>query len=163
MRNRILNLLPACLLLACACRQGPDFDAYRVQILKLHRSFINAHLAEDPSLLVEAVSEEYLFVSKGEILNMVPDDVEKNLVEYFDATTFSVYRDLRDPIIGFSNDGSVAWSIVNVRVAGTRDVGQGAEDPFDIQWAWITLYERRGDEWIRIVDVSTDKAFDENS
>ncbi len=99
-------------------------------------------------------------MSRGEVLNMTPGDVEQNLAGYFDTTTFSVYRDLRDPIIGLSRDASLAWSIVNVRAAGTRRVSHEAEEPFDIQWAWITLYERHGDRWKRIADVSTNREFD---
>jgi hypothetical protein len=62
---------------------------------------------------------------------------------------------LDKPIIGFSKDGSLAWSIVKVKVAGHRNMEDGSQKEFDVTYAWITLYKRQGDRWIRTVEVST--------
>jgi hypothetical protein len=81
------------------------------------------------------------------------------LQRYFDATTFSVYEDIEEPIIGFSRDGTLAWAIFQVRVAGGGSGASASAQAFDTQWAWLTLYERRKDGWARIADVSTDRPF----
>jgi hypothetical protein len=77
--------------------------------------------------------------------------------DYLDHTTFTEYRDLQEPIIGFSKDGSVAWSIVQVKVAGKRTLNDGTERDLDFTSAWITLYERHADKWIRLGEVSNFK------
>ena len=77
--------------------------------------------------------------------------------DYLNNTTFTEYRDLQEPIIGFSKDGSVAWSIVQVKVAGKRTIENGAERDLDFTCAWITLYERQGDKWLRLTEVSNFK------
>ena len=58
---------------------------------------------------------------------------------------------------------SIAWSIVQIRVAGTRGGGEDEQYSFDTRWAWLTLYRRDGDGWQRIADVSTNRPFDEAS
>lgn len=74
---------------------------------------------------------------------------------YLSNTTFTEYKDLREPIIGYSKDGSIAWSIVQMRVAGRSKRSDGSESEFDDIWAWITLYEREGGRWIRLGEVSS--------
>ena len=53
-----------------------------------------------------------------------------------------------------------AWAIVQVRTAGSRSRADGSSRDFDIGWAWITLYERHGDGWLRLADVSTNRPND---
>lgn len=155
MRAGIFAVLASFVLLSVYCRGGPDIDACRAQILDLHRSFIEAHLAEDASLLTRAITDDYLFVSDGEVSRMSGAEVRRMLQRYFDSTEFSVYRDVSDPVIEVSKDGSLAWCVAQVRVAGSRTGEDGGRQEFDTLWAWITVYERRGGEWLRTADVST--------
>jgi hypothetical protein len=67
------------------------------------------------------------------------------------------YRDLQEPIIEFSDDGSVAWSVVRVKVAGIRVMNDGTERELDFICAWIALYRRQNDKWIRLGEVSSFK------
>jgi hypothetical protein len=76
---------------------------------------------------------------------------------YLNDTTFTEYRDLCKPIVGFSKDGSIAWSIVRVKLVGKRTMDDGSEMDIDSTWAWITLYERQGDKWIRLLEASNHK------
>jgi ketosteroid isomerase-like protein len=155
------------LALICAvfvsCRQTPDLDSLRAEILELHRSFIHAHLAKDAASIARPTSPDYLSVANGTVTQMDAQQVEEMLSGYLDATEFSVYRDVEDPIIGISRDGSVAWTVVQVRVGGTSSMPDGSEQAFDTVWAWISLYQRDGDRWLRMVDVSTNRPFDEDA
>ena len=56
-----------------------------------------------------------------------------------------------------SKDGSVAWSIVQVKVAGNRTMDDGTDRDLDFTCAWITLYKLQGNEWIRLAEVSNFK------
>jgi hypothetical protein len=141
------------------CPDRFDPDKGRAEILALHQGFIDAHLREDTSPLVAPIPDEYLFVANGDVDKLDAENVREMLQSYFDATTFSHYADIAQPIIGFSTDGTVAWAIVRVRVAGTSHRDPEADREFDTQWAWITLYEKENDEWSRIADVSTNRPF----
>jgi len=150
----VLILFPA-----VSCQMQPDYHSLRAEILEIHRGFIEAHLAKDAAFIAKPTSPDYLFVSNGQVQNRDAAEMVKRLSEYLGATEFTEYGDVAEPIIGFSLDGSLAWAIVQVRVAGTRSMPDGSLHTFDTLWAWITLYQRNGDQWLRIVDVSTNRPF----
>ena len=160
MRHSRILIVGTLLLSAAACCQGPDLEASRQQILDLHQSFIQAHLDKDAAFLAEPTADDYLAVINGHVRPMSAKDVEQRLAPYLAETEFSHYEDVAEPIIGFSDDGSIAWSIVQVRVAGERTGDDDTEQSFDTLWAWLTLYRRDGDRWQRIADVSTNRPFD---
>ena len=103
------------------------------------------------------MAKDYLFVQNGEIQRPQKDEITTKMSDYLNNTTFTEYRDLQQPIIGFSKDGSVAWSIVQVKVAGKRKMDDGTERDLDFTCACITLYERQEDKWIRVAEVSNFK------
>jgi hypothetical protein len=147
------------LVIAGGCGAGDDPEQLKQEIRDLHESFIQAHLDKDAAFLAAPTADDYLSVARGEVTPMNAAEVEAMLAPYLAATEFSHYEDVADPIIGVSDDGSLAWSIVQVRVAGTR-VGDDEESPaFDTRWAWLTLYRRDGNGWERIADVSTNRPF----
>jgi hypothetical protein len=139
------------------CHSGPDFEVLKSEILELHRSTIDAHLNNDVDFLVQNLSDGFMSVSNGEIEYPTEEELRSEFSSYLNNTTFSEYADLREPIIGFSRDGSVAWSIVQVKVAGKRKADDGTERDLDFTCAWITLYQREGDRWVKLAEVSNFK------
>jgi hypothetical protein len=138
-----------------SCQSRLDMEALRSEILDFHKKFIADHLNKNIESFVEDYSEDYVFVAHGEINHRTKAEFTTSFNDYLNSTTFSEYRDLEEPLIGFSKDGSMAWSIVKVKVAGAREIENGSTKEFDVTYAWITLYERRGEKWIRTVEVST--------
>jgi len=134
---------------------GVNLEALRAEILALHQTTIAAHWDKDVEFFTQGLSEHYLSVSNGEIRRPTVEEIRSQFSDYLPNTTFTEYRDLREPIIGFSQDGSLAWSIVQVKVAGTRRLEDGSERALDFVCAWITLYERQGDRWLRLAEIST--------
>jgi len=163
MRSVTVLVSVACLLMALGCAQGPDLDRSRREILSLHESLIQAHLDKDAAALAKPTADDYVSVSRGEVHPMSATDVEAMLAPYLDETEFSHYEDIAEPMVGVSDDGSIAWSIVQVRVAGTRTGADSEPRTFDTAWAWLTLYRRDAESWQRIVDVSTNHPFDQES
>ena len=139
------------------CQSSPDFDSLRSEILDLHRTLIDAHWNKDIDFFTKDISQDYWSVGNGEIRRPTKEEITTQFTDYLNNTTFSEYRDLRDPIIGISKDGSMAWSIVEVKIAGKRRTDDGPERDLDFTCAWITLYERQDDTWIRLGEVSTFK------
>lgn len=127
------------------------------EILNLHKTEIDAHLNKDVDFFVQDISEDYLAVSGGEIRKPTLEETRLKFSNYLNNTVFAEYRDLCEPIIGFSKDGSLAWSIVQVKVVGRRTMDDGSERDLDFTCAWITLYGRQDDKWVRLADVSTFK------
>lgn len=133
----------------------PDLEAIKREILSLHLADIQAHLDGDVDHLVQGQSPDFTSVHSGEVRLPTPAETRAALTRYLDSTTFTEYRDLRDPVVGVSRDGSTAWSIVQVKVAGNR-AGSPAT-PIDFTCAWVTLYTRQGGTWKRMVEASTFK------
>jgi hypothetical protein len=152
--NTMLILLSITLL---RCDSQQDFEALRSEILKLHRLTIEAHLNNDVDFLIQNLSDDFMSVSNGEIDFPTKEETKSRFSSYLNNTTFSEYADLREPIIGFSKDGSVAWSVVQVKVVGKRKMEDGIERELDFTCAWITLYEREGSRWIKLAEVSNFK------
>ena len=154
MSNITLILLSLTLI---GCESQPDFEALRSEILELHKSSIEAHLNKNTDFFVQNLSDGFMTVSNGEIDYPTREEIRSRFSDYLNSTTFSEYTDLQEPIIGFSTDGSMAWSIVQVKVAGKQTMDDGSERDLDFTCAWITLYEREGTEWIKLAEVSNFK------
>jgi hypothetical protein len=125
------------------------------EVLDLHKAMIDAHWNKDVDFFLQGLSDDFVSVSSGEIHSPTREEVRERFGDYLNNTTFSEYRDLREPMIGVSRDGSMAWSLVQVKVAGKRTMDDGSERDLDFVCAWITIYEREGDAWVRRAEVST--------
>ena len=151
------SLIVLSVLLFIGCQRNPDFNKLRSEILDLHKTTIDAHWKKDISFFTKDISDNYFSVGNGEIQHKPKKEITEQFTNYLNNTTFSEYRDLQEPIIGFSKDGSLAWSIVKVKIAGNRKMNDGAERELDFTCAWITLYEKQEDKWIRLGEVSSFK------
>lgn len=136
---------------------NPDFEVFRSEILALHQKEIEAHLNKDVEFFVQDMAEDYIAVSYGEIRKPTIEEIKFQFTSYLNNTVFTKYKDIGKPIIRFSNDGSLAWAIFHIKVKGTRTRDDGSEKYLDFTCAWITLYKRQDDKWIRSVDVSSFK------
>lgn len=110
-----------------------DFTRFREEILFLHKKNIEAHLNRDPNYLVQYARAYFPTI----------EDLRENYSDYLENYEFSKYEDDIEPIVGFSNDGSIGWSIVKVSVKGK---GKNKHD-LEFTCAWITLYKRCNDKW----------------
>lgn len=142
------------ILLLIGCRQKPDLKELRAEIRSRHAAGIEAHLNKDVDFFIDDLSGGFIEVSDGDIKHPTREEIRSRFEDYLTHTTFTEYRDLREPIIGISKDGSIAWSIVRVKVAGTRKMEDDTERDLDFTCAWMTLYERKKNRWIRFAEVS---------
>lgn len=140
-----------------ACQSGPDFEQFEKEILVLHQEMIEAHLNKDVGWFTKDISADYFSVGRGEIKFPEPEKISQRFTNYLNNTEFTAYKDLQKPIVKFAKDGSLAYLIVQVNVAGEQKVEADSTEVFDMTWAWITLYERDNDKWIRLGEVSNHK------
>ncbi|MCG3218772.1 MAG: hypothetical protein KAR35_07185 [Candidatus Heimdallarchaeota archaeon] len=126
------------------------------EILDLHKETIDAHLKKDVDFFVKNIAKDYFSVSRGELRRPTKEEITTMFTDYLGNTEFSEYRDLNDPIIKVSDDGSLGWSIVTVKIVGVREI-DGEKHKFENIWTWITLYERENDIWMRMGEVSSMK------
>jgi hypothetical protein len=142
------------LLVAGACAPIPDAagDEDRETILQIHEEMAEAHLAGDVDLWLASQSNEYISVNSGEI--RIRDKAERRagLTPYLERTDYSVFRDLREPIVVISDDGSLGWMITQLEVRGTRTSEAGDTEPFGWTVAAIQLYRKEARQWVLVGD-----------
>ena len=153
-RTPVTLLLVAMLLLGPAVLCASDQETDRQTLLRLHQEVLQAHRNNDLDTWMESETDDYVMVNRGSI--STPDKAARRerLAPYLNSTTFAEYRDLVEPIVHLSEDGSLGWLIAQVRIVGTQKLPEGAPETFESTWAWIELYEKRHDKWLRIGNVS---------
>jgi len=128
----------------------PGIERFREELLEHHRRSIQAHFEKNVDYLLHDLSPDFFAISNAEINHPTVEEQRANFTDYLTHTSFSEYRDLVEPEIGFSDDCSLAWMNVKVKVSGTRVNDDGSSKPVD-----FTLYRREGDQWLRLGEVST--------
>ncbi len=156
MTNRaMLPFAPLVLALAACAAPPPAPSEPPAETLKrLHATVLEAHregrLA--PWLAVEA--DDYVQANRGEIA--FPTKAERRAARepYLASTRFSTYRDLREPIVAVSRDGTLGWVVAQVEAEGERTAEDGSTSPVRFVAAWVELYRRDGGRWRMVGNVS---------
>ena len=136
-------------------KKNLDYELFREELLEHHRRSIQAHWDKDIEYLISDLSPEFFTISNAEIKHPTVEAQRDAFTDYLNHTTFKEYTDLMEPEIGFSDDASLAWMNVKVKVSGTRGNSDGSSDTVDFICAWLTLYSRVEDHWLRLGEVST--------
>jgi predicted enzyme related to lactoylglutathione lyase len=127
------------------------------EILRLHREVLEAHKNDDVDLWLSARADRVTMVSRGEVLFPTKEENRPRIEAYLEAAEFEEYRDLIDPIVRVSDDGTLGWLVCQVEIVGTRANDEGERERIDSIWAWIELYEKIEGRWYRTGNVSNMK------
>ncbi len=154
--RRAIPAVAALWLTQCAPsgRAGTDID----QLRALHEKVILAHRQSDVEVLLEDEAADYVVASRGEVTRPTLDERKERLGPYLRSATFREYRDLIDPVIQVSSDGTLGWVIVQVQASGVRTTQADRKEPIEFTSAWIELYEKRNGRWFRVGNVSNFKS-----
>jgi hypothetical protein len=139
--------------LATGCATPPDPEAEVAELLGLHERVLEAHRTGDVEGWMAVEGNEYVSANGGEVT--FPSAAERRAVRepYLRSTTFTVYRDLRPPVVRLSADATLGWVIAEVEIRGTQ-LSNGVETPVEATWAWIELYEKQSGMWRLVGNVS---------
>jgi hypothetical protein len=132
---------------------GSDADALRA----LHEKVMQAHRKSDVALLMEDDAPDAVQANKGVISHPSLEERRERFRAYLGSTRFDVYRDVADPVVRVSDDGTLGWVIVQVEARGVQTQADGRTEPLQFTSAWIELYEKRGGRWVRTGNVSNFK------
>ncbi len=131
-----------------------DSDSMRQEILAYHEAFIDAHVQNRPEFLIRDLDEHYVNVSRGELVRVTKDEILETFTHYLGNTEFSEYSMPEEPEIGFSDDGSIAWSIFRLHVKAIWKPQDADDVSYEDMWACLVLFRRVGDRWLRIAEAS---------
>ncbi len=135
-----------------------DFDMARSEILNLHNSQREYHFKKDSIAFADQLSDNFISVNRGEISTPERAATISRYNSYFSSVEFNRWDDVTEPIINFSNDGSMAYTIVDKIVELTYQ-GQDGEIINDTtHFAWTAIFKKYGEEWKIECVTSTNKS-----
>jgi hypothetical protein len=140
-----------------ACAPSSRVEADRDLLRALHEKVILAHRQSNVETILEDEGADYVVANRGEVTRPTLEERRERLGSYLRRTTFSEYRDVTDPVVTISSDGSLGWVIVQVRATGIQTTESGEKEPVEFVSAWIELYEKRQGRWLRVGNVSNFK------
>ena len=156
---RARTKIAATALTALLAVEAPSLPAYPpardVEMLRaLHAKTMRAHKESDAALLVADQSADMIIVNRGAVTRPSLEERRASFGSYLGRTAFSEYRDLVEPVVKVSNDGSLGWVIVQVEARGVQTAEDGTKKPIEFVSAWVELYEKRDGRWYGVGNVS---------
>ena len=153
------------ILLLCSYCKQKDQSSSRVnsavsasaEILKLHQLQRDYHFNKNVNDFVGILSDDYINVSEGVINHPTTEANTARFTSYFSSVDFQKWDDIEPPIIRFSEDSTLAYTIVHKQVELTTKDSTGTEVKESVEYAWLAIYRRVGDGWKIECAVSTDK------
>ena len=155
MKKRFIILIVS--LFALSCQKSVNIEKLEQELLDLHQTTLDAHLNKDVEFFTKDISEDYFQVHDGVFLHPTKEEIHTMFTHYLNSTEFEKYEDLREPVVKVSDDGSLGWTIVQVRLIGKQHLENDSVNNMDYTYAWITLYERENGKWIRLGEVDNYK------
>ena len=150
-------LLLVLFIASCSNQSSFDKDKETKAILKLHNLQRNYHFNKDSISFVNQLSENFISVNKGIVSQPSKSETLSRYNRYFSSVEFINWDDVAKPIIKFSEDGTLAYTIVDklVKVAYQDETGETIEG--ETHYAWTTIYKKYGNEWKIDCVTSTDR------
>ena len=157
MKPNILLLLLMTIIISCHKQNDFDKEKEKEKILKLHNLQRAYHFNKDSIAFANQLSENYISVNKGIISRPKKEETISKYNKYFSSVEFIRWDDVNAPIIRFSEDGKLAYTIVDkiVKVAYKDENGETING--ETHFAWAAIYKKYGDEWKIDCAISTNK------
>ncbi len=136
-----------CLFICCNSVEGPNLAEERAKILELHRAQRDYHFNKDSIAFANQLSEDFISVNRGEITSPTTEETISRYHDYFSSVEFIKWDDLQEPIIRFSDDGTMAYIIVD-KIVKVNYMGEdGIRVEGETHFAWTAIYTKHNDEW----------------
>ncbi len=144
MKLKIL-LSAICLAGIQSCMDHPDLEKEKKAILALHNEQKKAHLEKDIDLLLGDGSDDFIEVNRGVVKKPTREESRTRFQSYFDAVDFVKWDDVSPPVFSFSDDATMATTIVQKIVITKQKLENNRLDT--AYYAWLAIYQKNKDKW----------------
>ena len=145
------------LMLMLACNSKTDLDKERKTILAMLQTERKAHFDRNVELFISEFADSMISVNKGVVTSPTKTEHKERIGKYFGSVQFIKWDDTAEPIIRFSNDGSLAYAIIQKDVILTYPDSTGKPLYDTTHYAWSSIYRKYHDEWKVECNISTNK------
>lgn len=145
-RYTLLLVLPISAFFSCT-NPSPNVEVIQKEILDLEKAQRAFHVEKDASGFVTLFSDDFVSISNGVISFPDTSSMFKRFDAYFNRVEFIAWDDVSDPIIRISDDGSMAYSILNKIVIVKYPNEDSVLVTDTTRFAWTTLYRKEKGEW----------------
>ncbi|MEM7103365.1 MAG: hypothetical protein AAF502_09570 [Bacteroidota bacterium] len=124
-----------------------DEAAAKAEILELHHLQKKFHVDKMVDEFANLLADNHISVNRGRISAPTREENAKRFSSYFSAVEFEKWDDLKPPVIRFSDDGSMAYTIVNKEVTVTYDGEEDQKVRETVEYSWVAIYKKYPDGW----------------
>ena len=158
-RNTALTtLLLLCFLVACKEKQPVvSLADEKEKILKMHHAQRGFHFEKDSINFANQLSDDFISVNRGIISKPKREETISRYNGYFSSVEFVKWDDVSEPIVKFSDDGRMAYTIVDKVVEVNFKDENGKLQLGKTHFAWTAIYRKYGDQWKIDAVTSTNK------
>ena len=140
-----------------ACSSKPDLEKEKKTILAMLQTERKAHFDRNVDMFMAEFAEGMISVNKGEVTTVTKELNKERISKYFGSVQFIKWDDTAEPIIRFSNDGSLAYAIVQKDVIVTYPDSTGNAVNDTTRYAWSSIYRKQNGQWKVECNISTNK------
>ena len=147
------------LLLLVSCSREPPFDEEQAieDILKMHYSQRDFHFDKDSLSFVKQFTHDFTSVNAGVISFPSKSATQSRYHRYFSSVNFLKWDDVQEPLIRFSKDGTLAYTVVDKLVAVEYKNEHNETRVDSTHFAWIAIYRNTASGWKIESVASTNK------
>ena len=157
MKNYIITVFIGCLIASCQGENKFDEKQARAEIMKMHNAQRDYHFEKDSTSFVDQLSPDFISVNKGLITTPSREENLRRYNSYFSSVEFTKWDDQTEPILKFSEDGSLAYTIVD-KVVEVEYKGENGEMITGMtHFAWASIYRKTKGGWKIESAISTNK------
>lgn len=151
----LLWLLLAAILFSCSSKADLAKEGKTIyQLLQQER---NAHFSKNIELFMSAFADSTISVNKGKVAVATPLENKERFGKYFSSVNFIKWDDVAEPVIRFSDDGSLAYAVVQKQVILSYPDSSGKLFIDTTDYAWVSIYRKQKGGWKVEANVSTNK------
>lgn len=131
--------------LTISCSGRANIEEARAEIMRMHNNQRIAHMQKDVALLLSDSIGDYMEVNRGGVNRPTNSESTQRFQAYFDAVDFVKWDDISEPVITFSDDATMATTVVKKLVI-TRDKSDSSRVD-TAQYAWLAIYKKVNGKW----------------
>jgi len=116
-----------------------------------------AHFDRNVDMFVSEFADSMIGVNKGKVSVLSLEQNKQRIRPYFENVQFIKWDDVAEPVIRFSDDGNMAYAIIQKQVIVSYPDSTGRPLVDTTDYAWVSIYRKKKGVWKVEANISTNK------